>query len=51
MDIACGFNHCIALTDTQQVYVWGKRMGLYPQFEFSLRGIEMFTHILLSEHN
>ena len=26
-------------------------MGLYPQFEFSLRGIEQTTHILLSEHN
>lgn len=51
MDIACGFNNCIALTDSHQVYVWGKRMGIYPQFEFNLRGIEQTTHILLSEHN
>jgi len=40
VDIACGFNHSLALTDSKQVYVWGKRMGIYPQYEFNLRGIE-----------
>ena len=40
IDLACGFNHQLALTDTKEVYVWGKRMGLYPSFEFNLRGIE-----------
>jgi hypothetical protein len=51
MDIACGFNTCIALTDSKQIYVWGKRMGIYPSFDLSLQGIEANTHILISEHN
>ncbi len=33
LDIACGFNHCVALNDNKLVYVWGKRMGMYPSFE------------------
>jgi alpha-tubulin suppressor-like RCC1 family protein len=40
IDIASGFNNCIALTEKKQVYVWGKRMGIYPPFDFDLRGIE-----------
>jgi alpha-tubulin suppressor-like RCC1 family protein len=43
VDIACGFNHSMALTDSKQVYVWGKRMGIYPQYEFNLLGIEQTT--------
>jgi alpha-tubulin suppressor-like RCC1 family protein len=39
VDLACGFNHCVAITENKQVYVWGKRMGLYPQFEFSHAGV------------
>lgn len=32
-DIACGFNHCLALTDRGELYVWGSRMGVYPNVE------------------
>jgi len=28
--VACGFNHCLALTDEGNVWVWGRRMGHYP---------------------
>lgn len=51
IDVACGFNHCIALTDSQQVYVWGKRMGIYPAFEFDLRGIEESQSMQMKEVN
>lgn len=51
IDLACGFNHCVALNDNKQVYVWGKRMGLYPKFDFSREGIENVKHTLLSEYN
>jgi alpha-tubulin suppressor-like RCC1 family protein len=51
MDLACGFNNCIALTESKQIYVWGKRMGIYPSFEFSLKAIEATTPMLLSEYN
>lgn len=40
IDLACGFNNSIALNENKKVYVWGRRMGYYPPFEFSLRGIE-----------
>ena len=28
-DLACGFNHCVALTEKSKVFVWGRRMGIY----------------------
>jgi len=34
-DIACGYNHCLALTAEGQIFVWGRRMGIYPNFEMS----------------
>ena len=30
----------IALTDQQKVYVWGRRMGNYPQIELTLDVVE-----------
>ena len=30
IDIECMANAMIALTDRNQVFVWGKRMGVYP---------------------
>ena len=30
----------MALADTQRVYIWGKRMGIYPQIELSLASVE-----------
>ena len=29
-DLACGFNHCVALSDKSKVFQWGRRSGLYP---------------------
>lgn len=40
IDVATGFNHALALTESRDVYVWGHRMGVYPQFEFSYHGIK-----------
>ena len=34
-DISLGFNHAIALTDANQVFVWGRRMGIYPNIELN----------------
>ena len=34
-DVCVGYNHGMALTDTNQVYVWGRRMGIYPNIELS----------------
>ena len=51
IDLACGFNHCLALTENKKVYVWGKRMGLYPAFDFNLSTIEKMETCLLSERN
>jgi hypothetical protein len=33
--ISCGYNHCLALSDTNQIFVWGKRMGIYPNIELT----------------
>jgi len=51
IDLACGFNSCIALNENKQVYVWGKKMGIYPPFEFNLRGIEQSATMQLTEIN
>ena len=34
-DISFGYNHAMALTDSNQVFVWGRRMGIYPNVELS----------------
>ena len=36
VDIAAGSSSMIAQTDDQKVFVWGLRMGIYPQIELSL---------------
>lgn len=33
--ISCGYNHCIALSDQNFVFVWGRRMGIYPNVELT----------------
>lgn len=38
--ISCGYNHCLALSDQNQVFVWGRRMGIYPD------KIELTFHFL-----
>jgi alpha-tubulin suppressor-like RCC1 family protein len=40
IDIAAGFNHCIALTDNKQVYVWGRKMGIFPSIEINYHSLE-----------
>lgn len=39
IDITTGFNSCLALNDSKQVYVWGKRMGIYSSFNLDYYGI------------
>lgn len=39
------------MTESKQVYVWGKRMGMYPQFDLNLSAIEKMETCLLSERN
>ncbi len=33
VSIAAGNNHCIALSDEGLVFMWGRRMGIYPSVE------------------
>ena len=40
VDIASGYASMIALTDNREIFVWGSRMGIYPQPELSLRAVE-----------
>jgi alpha-tubulin suppressor-like RCC1 family protein len=40
LDIAAGAHHMMALTDQQRVFVWGRRMGIYPQIELTLDSVE-----------
>lgn len=41
VDLAAGLGQMIALTDQQQVYVWGDRMGIYPgSLELTLNSVE-----------
>jgi len=40
IDISSGLNHTVALTDEREIFVWGKRMGIYPQIELTLDSVE-----------
>ena len=41
VDIAAGMSSMVALSETQQVYVWGERMGIYPSgLELSVACVE-----------
>lgn len=30
IDIASGYNSMVALNDDREIFVWGRRMGIYP---------------------
>lgn len=40
IDIDSGLNHTVALTDDKEIFVWGRRMGIYPQIELTLASVE-----------
>jgi len=40
VDIASGYTSMIALTETREIFVWGSRMGIYPQPDLSLKAVE-----------
>ena len=40
IDIDCGLNHTVVLTDDKEIFVWGRRMGIYPQIELTLASVE-----------
>jgi alpha-tubulin suppressor-like RCC1 family protein len=35
VDITCGLNTMLALTDESEVFAWGRRMGVYPTVELT----------------
>lgn len=45
-DICFGYNHAMALTDNNQVYVWGRRMGIYPSIELSYNYLTQNAHLM-----
>lgn len=45
IDISSGFNHTLALTDKKQLYVWGRRMGIYPSFDLNHQSIKQTSHL------
>ena len=34
-DIACGYNHSVAVTKNDEIFVWGRRMAGYPNIELT----------------
>eukprot|EP00347_Sterkiella_histriomuscorum_P000877 403374181 len=51
IDISVGYNHMLAQTDSYQVYVWGKRMGIYQQFDLNFNSIKASINLQLNEMN
>ena len=45
VDIAAGYNHCLALTDKKEVIGWGKRMGVYQSFYLDYHSIVNSFHV------
>ena len=48
--IGCGYNHCIALSDQDQVFVWGRRMGIYPNVELTYHSLKEQTVLFHDIH-
>lgn len=44
-ELCCGFNHCLALSDRGEVFVWGRRMGVYDSIELNLQFLEARGHL------
>jgi alpha-tubulin suppressor-like RCC1 family protein len=44
MDISCGLNTMLALTDGGEVFGWGRRMGVYPTIELTHSELEKKGH-------
>lgn len=40
VDIASGYQTMLALSGDRDVFVWGRRMGIYPQLELTLEAVE-----------
>ena len=40
IDIEVNHNSMIALSNEHKIYVWGRRMGIYPQLELTLANVE-----------
>jgi alpha-tubulin suppressor-like RCC1 family protein len=40
VDIASGYQSMVVLSGDREVFVWGRRMGVYPQVELTLDAIE-----------
>eukprot|EP00347_Sterkiella_histriomuscorum_P020502 403337553 len=51
IDIACGFDSCIALNENKQVYVWGKKMGIYPNFNLEYHSVVSSKDSQIMENN
>jgi len=50
-DIACGYNHCLALSDKGELFVWGYRMGVYPNVQLTLNYLKSNMNLLPIEIN
>lgn len=50
-DICFGYNHGMALTDDNKVFVWGRRMGIYPNIELSYNYLNANKHLMQIEIN
>jgi len=48
-DIACGYNHCVALTAMNQLFVWGRRMAAYPNLDLTFEYLNSKMNILRVE--
>lgn len=48
-DIACGYNHTIALSANNDVYVWGRRMAIYPNLELTYQYLNSQMNMLRVE--
>jgi hypothetical protein len=47
--IACGYNHCIALSASDEIFVWGRRMGIYPNVELTFHQLKANNFILMQD--
>lgn len=48
-DIACGFDHCVALTAKNELYVWGRRMAIYPNVQLTYQYLKSNLNMLRIE--
>mmetsp|Transcript_5826 Transcript_5826/g.9322 ORF Transcript_5826/g.9322 Transcript_5826/m.9322 type:complete len:177 (-) Transcript_5826:755-1285(-) len=51
IDLVCGDSFAVALSANREVFVWGRRMGIYPKVELNFDYLRRFNQAFMNDIN